>query len=122
MPTFLDLPLPIREKIYRYALVRKRIFVRPFVSMIYLLDQHRKHGGGAPDLPLLCASQQIYNEAMPIYLAENTFSIIQADLLAAARMEYPRVFQNLKLIRRVEIVCDSRDYIYLAQLDRKSVV
>jgi hypothetical protein len=115
MPTFLDLPLPVREKIYRYALVRKRIFVRPFVSMTYLLDQHRKHGGGAPDLPLLCASQQVYNEAMPIYLAENTFSIIQADLLAAARMEYPRVFQNLKLIRRVEIVCDSRDYIYLAQ-------
>lgn len=115
MPSFFDLPLPVREKIYRYALVRKRIFVRPFVSMTYLLDRHRKYGGDVPDLLLVCASKQVYSEAMPIYLTENTFSIIQADLLAAARMEYPRVFQNLKLIRRIEIVCDSRDYVYLAQ-------
>ena len=115
MPSFFDLPLPVREKIYRYALVRRRIFIRPFVSMTYLLDEQHKYGGDAPELPLFCVSKQVYDEAMPIYLSENTFSIIQADLLAAMRMEYPRVFQNLKLIRRIEIVCDSRDYIYLAQ-------
>lgn len=115
MLTFFDLLLSIRETIYRYALVKTRIFVRPFVSMTYLLDKSRKYQGNAPNLDLLCASKQIYDEAMPIYLAENTFSIIQADLLAAARLEYPRVFQNLKQIRRIEIVCDIRDYVYLAR-------
>ncbi|EAW07623.1 uncharacterized protein ACLA_023370 [Aspergillus clavatus NRRL 1] len=52
---------------------------------------------------------------MPIYLSENIFSLVQVDLLAAARAEHPRVFENLKQIRNLELVFDSRDYIYMAQ-------
>lgn len=114
MLTFLDLPLSVRERIYRYTLFKRRIFVRPFVSMTYLKDPSRKRTYDAPTLSLLRTSKQIYEEALPIFLSENTFTIIQVDLLAAARIEYPQVFQNLKLIRKVELIFDARDYLYLA--------
>lgn len=115
MVSFLDLPYSIRKRIYRYALVKKRIFVRPFMSMGYLIDADRTTKYGVPNINLLRASKQIYVEAMPIYLGENTFSIVQIDLLAAACAESERVAYNLKLIRKVELVIDTRDYIYMAQ-------
>lgn len=114
MRTVLDLPLSVRKRIYRYTLVQKRIFVRPFVSMTYLKDPNLKKTYQTPTLSLLRTSKQIYEEALPIFLTENTFTIIQVDLLAAARIEHPQVFQNLKLIRKVEIIFDARDYLYLA--------
>ncbi|RJE25767.1 hypothetical protein PHISCL_01880 [Aspergillus sclerotialis] len=113
--TFFNLPVSVREKIYRYALVRKLVFIRPFVSMAYFQDSSRKFHTDGPILSLLSTSKQIYKEAMPIYLTENIFSIVHSDMLTAARLEYPRVFENLKLIRRLELIFDSRDYVYLRQ-------
>lgn len=115
MVSFLDLPHSVRQRIYRYALVQKRIFVRPFMSMGYLIDADRIEKYGIPNLNLLCASKQIYAEAIPIYLNENTFSIVQVDLLAAASADSERVAYNIKMIRRVELIFDTRDYIYMAQ-------
>ncbi|KAH8426102.1 uncharacterized protein LDX57_003843 [Aspergillus melleus] len=115
MTTFLDLPLPIREQIYRHVLVMVRIFVRPFISMDYLFDANRVKNYGIPTLALLSVCKQVHQEATPIYLRENTFSIVHIDLLAAACRQSPHIAQNLKSIRHVELVFDSRDYIYLAQ-------
>ncbi|KAI9923592.1 hypothetical protein ASPWEDRAFT_503465 [Aspergillus wentii DTO 134E9] len=115
MPSLFDLPLPIREEIYRCALVMDRVFIRPFISMEYVTDPNRTEKHGIPTLTLLRASKQVYQEAMPIYLSENTFSVVQVDILVAARAEYPRVFENLKMIRNLEIVFDCRDYIYMAE-------
>lgn len=115
MVSFFDLPLPIREQIYRFVLVMARIFVRPFISMGYLVDLNRVENYGIPTLSLLSVCKQIHQEATPIYLRENTFSIVHIDLLAAACRELPRIAQNLKAIRHVELVFDCRDYIYLAQ-------
>ncbi|KAK1144023.1 hypothetical protein N8T08_005932 [Aspergillus melleus] len=84
MTTFLDLPLLIREQIYRHVLVMTRIFVRPFISMNYPFDANRVQNYGIPTLTLLSVCKQIYQEATPIYLRENTFSIVHIDLLAAA--------------------------------------
>ncbi|GES59129.1 D-serine dehydratase [Aspergillus terreus] len=102
------------ERIYRHALVTPRIFVRPFITVAYLNDQNRTSRYGILTLSLLRASKQVYSEAMPIYLRENTFSIVQVDVLAAAGRESPRVLYNLRQIRKVEVVFDSRDYIYMA--------
>ncbi|KAA8651896.1 hypothetical protein EYZ11_009465 [Aspergillus tanneri] len=115
MVCFFDLPLPIREQIYRYALVKTRIFVRPFISMEYVFDANRANSYGIPTLSLLCASRQIHKEANPIYLGENIFSVVQIDILAAASRKFPGLAQNLKKIRHLELIFDSRDYIYLAQ-------
>lgn len=114
MLCFLDLPLPIREEIYRYALVTERVFVRPFISMQYLTDQNRGNHS-TPALSLLRVSRQAYKEALPMYLGENTFSIVQVDLLAAAARKCSRVLDNLKQIRKIEVIFDSRDYNYMAQ-------
>lgn len=83
--------------------------------MAYFQDANRKFETNRPIFSLLSTSKQIYNEAMPIYLSENVFSIVHSDILTAARLEYPRVFENLKLIRRLELIFDSRDYVYLRQ-------
>ncbi|KAI9041991.1 uncharacterized protein KD926_006328 [Aspergillus affinis] len=115
MITFLDLPLPIREQIYRHVLVMARIFVRPFISMDYLFDANRVDTYGIPTLSLLSVCKQIHQEATPIYLRENTFSIVHIDLLAGACRDSPRIAQNLKSIRHIELIFDCRDYIYLAQ-------
>lgn len=40
---------------------------------------------------------------------------MQVDFLAAASREYPRVLYNPRQIRKVEVVFNSRDYIYMAQ-------
>ena len=115
MTCFFDLPRPIRETIYRHALVKARIFVRPLISMEYLTNPYREEIYGIPNLALLCTTRKIYREAMPIYLGENTFSIVQVDMLAAARMENRRVARNLQQIRKLELIFDHRDYKYLAQ-------
>ena len=115
MTCFFDLPRPIRETIYRHALVKARIFVRPLISMEYLTNPYREEIYGIPNLALLCTTCKIYREAMPIYLGENTFSIVQVDMLAAARMENRRVAKNLQQIRKLELIFDHRDYKYLAQ-------
>lgn len=115
MASFLDFPYDVREKIYRHALVQKRVFIRPFMSMGYLIDADRIEKYGIPNLNLLCTSKQIYAEATPIYLSENIFSIVHIDILAAACAESERVSYNLKMIRKVELVFDTRDYIYMAQ-------
>ncbi|PLB43668.1 hypothetical protein P170DRAFT_441125 [Aspergillus steynii IBT 23096] len=115
MITFLNLPRPIREQIYRYVLVMARIFVRPFISMDYLFDPNRVETYGSPTLSLLSVCKQIHHEATPIYLRENTFSIVHIDLLAAACRELPRIAHNLASIRHLELVFDCRDYIYFSQ-------
>ncbi|KAL4888728.1 hypothetical protein BDV59DRAFT_196223 [Aspergillus ambiguus] len=115
MTCFFDLPIPIRERIYRHTLVTTRIFVRPFITVEYLTNPNRASQYGVPTLSLLSVSKQVYEEAIPIYLRENTFSIVQVDVLAAASREYPRLLHNLHQIRKVEIVFDSRDYIYMAE-------
>ncbi|RHZ64264.1 uncharacterized protein CDV56_103102 [Aspergillus thermomutatus] len=115
MPCFFDLPQHIRDQIYRYSLLMGRVFIRPFTTVEVLTDLNRTDTYGTPNLALLWTSKRIYEEAMPIYLSENTFSLVQVDLLAAARAEYPRVFENLRKIRNLELVFDCRDYIYLAQ-------
>ncbi|KAF7178650.1 hypothetical protein CNMCM7691_007464 [Aspergillus felis] len=112
---FFNLPHHIRDQIYRYSLVMGRVFIRPFTTVEVLMDPNRKDTYGIPNLALLLTSKRIYEEAMPIYLSENVFSIVQVDLLAAARSEYPRVFDNLRKVRNLELVFDCRDYIYLAQ-------
>lgn len=115
MVCFYDLPRPVRERIYRHALVMARVFVRPLISMEYLLDLDRAEAYGIPNLALLRASRKVYHEAMPIYLDENIFSIVQVDMLAAARMENRRVAKNLRRIRRLELIFDHRDYLYMAR-------
>jgi hypothetical protein len=40
---------------------------------------------------------------------------VQVDFLAATSREYPRVLYNPRQIRKVEVVFNSRDYIYMAQ-------
>lgn len=115
MVTFFDLPYPIREQVYRYVLVMARIFVRPFISMDYLFDPNRVNNYGIPTLALLSVCKQIHQEATPIYLRENTFSIVHIDVLAAACRESPRIAHNLASIRHLELIFDVRDYIYLAQ-------
>ena len=115
MGCFYDLPRPLRERIYRHALVMARVFVRPQISMEYLLDLDQAEVYAIPNLALLQASRKIYHEAMPIYLDENIFSIVQVDLLATARMENPRVAKNLRRIRKVELIFDHRDYLYMAR-------
>ncbi|OJJ81035.1 uncharacterized protein ASPGLDRAFT_1501325 [Aspergillus glaucus CBS 516.65] len=115
MVSFFDLPRSIREEIYRHALVKARVFVRPFISMEYMLHPDRAEIYDNPNLALLCVSRRIYHEATPIYLGENIFSIVQVDMLAAARMENRRVAKNLRQIRRLELIFDHRDYNYMAE-------
>lgn len=118
MTCFYDLPRPIRERIYRDALVMERIFVRPLISMEYIRNPNRAEDYGIPNLALLRVSHKINREAMPIYLDENIFSIVQVDMLAAARMESRQVAKSLRKIRKLELVFDYRDYIYLARFLR----
>ncbi|OJJ49836.1 hypothetical protein ASPZODRAFT_12948 [Penicilliopsis zonata CBS 506.65] len=115
MAGFLDLPLKIRKKIYRYSLVVPRVFVRPFMSMEYTLDPDRQGKHPIPNFSLLLASKMIYNEAMPIFLGENTFSLVHVDLLATLAHQHERVASNLTKIRKLELVFDVRDYNFLAQ-------
>lgn len=115
MVSFFDLPRSIREEIYRHALVKARVFVRPFISMEYMLHPDRAKIYDNPNIALLCASHRIYHEAKLIYLGENIFSIVQVDMLAAARMENRRVAKNLRQIRRLELIFDNRDYKYMAE-------
>lgn len=118
MTCFYDLPRPIRERIYRNALVMERIFVRPLISMEYLRNRNRAEDYGIPNLALLRVSRKINREAMPIYLRENIFSIVQVDMLAAACMESRQVATSLRQIRKLELVFDYRDYMYLARFLR----
>jgi len=115
MVCFFDLPRSVREEIYRHALVKARVFVRPFISMEYMLHPDRAEIYDNPNIALLCVSRLIYHEATPIYLGENIFSIVQVDMLAAARMENRRIAKNLRQIRRLELIFDHRDYKYLAE-------
>lgn len=121
MTCFYDLPRPIREKVYRYALVMERIFVRPLISMEYLRNRNRAEDYGIPNLALLRVSRKINREAMPIYLRENVFSIVQVDILAAARIESQQVAKSLRQIRKLELVFDYRDYMYLARFLRSQL-
>lgn len=115
MVCFFDLPRSVREEIYRYALVKARVFVRPFISMEYILHPDRAEIYDTPNFSLLCVSRRVYHEANPIYLGENIFSIVQVDMLTAARTENRRVAKNLRQIRNVELIFDHRDYKYMAQ-------
>lgn len=115
MVCFFDLPRPVRETVYRHALVTTRVFIRPLISMEYLLNPYRAETYGIPNLALLCVSRKIYQEATPIYLGENIFTIVQVDMLAAARMENRRVAKNLQKIGKLELIFDNRDYQYMAR-------
>lgn len=83
--------------------------------MEYLLNPYRAETCDIPNLALLCVSRKIYQEAMPIYLGENIFTVVQVDMLAAARMENRRVAKNLQKIRKLELIFDNRDYQYLVR-------
>lgn len=62
----MSLPLALRQRIWRLAVVETQFFVYPVVST----EQ--------PDLAMTC--RQIRNEVLPIYYGENTFAIeIPAD-------------------------------------------
>jgi hypothetical protein len=112
--TLFDVPLDVRQKIYRYALVVDRVFVQPFISAKYLADPDRANTHGTPNLAVLRASDRVYREAIPIFYQENTFCIVHPDVLASLRLESPRFRQHFKLIRKVELTLDVRDYQHLS--------
>jgi hypothetical protein len=106
---FYDLALSIRQKIYHHAMVPNYVFVRPFWSYVRKPKQDEKVEVKHANLALLRASKQIYQESMPMFLGENTFQIIHTDMLAVLSTEYPRVRENLKMIRKVELIFDVDD-------------
>ncbi|KAI5289876.1 hypothetical protein KEM52_000637 [Ascosphaera acerosa] len=117
---FYDLPFIARERIYRYALVPGKIFVRPFISLKYLDD--RDSDGGylsayiPPNLALLRTSTSIHAEACFTFYRENIFSFVQPDLLVCLLEEQPhRMRALLKHMHKIEIVFDYRDYQYLTE-------
>lgn len=115
MVNFFDLPLSVRQQIYRYALVPERVFVRP---LRFVKDGMDKSKPGMrenqPTLRLLRASRVIYAEATPIFFGENVFSIAQVDGLAIITHEHSRALDNLALIRKIELIFDVHEYSQMA--------
>lgn len=114
-PTFLDLSLNVRQEIYRYSLVKWRIFVGPFITSRYTDCPERRERDSGANLALVRTCKQVHEEAMPIYLSENIFVLTQIDAVAAARLQYPRVYANLQQIRNVELIFDIADYTTLSE-------
>ncbi|KAK4545967.1 hypothetical protein LTR36_002531 [Oleoguttula mirabilis] len=99
MANFLDLPKPVRERIYELHLESQE----PITS-----SQHRaiiKHnwGEGARSMPpLLRLSRKIEKEAMPFYYANNHFIFDTVNgILAMGYDTWPR---HLRLVRKVTCV------------------
>ncbi|PGH11280.1 hypothetical protein AJ80_07179 [Polytolypa hystricis UAMH7299] len=112
-PSFFDLPLHIRRKIYRHAVVPTRLFVRPFISSIYIDDLDRLETYGTPNMALFQVCKRVNEECTLVFYKENVFSFIHVDLFVGLLIEHPRLGEKLKHMHKVELIFDGRDFQYL---------
>ncbi|KMU87408.1 hypothetical protein CIHG_05202 [Coccidioides immitis H538.4] len=117
-PCFLTLPLNVRQKIYHFALVPERVFIKPFVPTCFRSGNDEQKKYEKPNLAVLRVCKQIYEEAAVVFYKENKFSIVVPDFLLCMIQKYPRLAQNIKLIRHVEIIFDICDFHYLTGVFR----
>ncbi|EER24865.1 hypothetical protein CPC735_014620 [Coccidioides posadasii C735 delta SOWgp] len=115
---FLTLPLNVRQKIYHFALVPERVFIKPFVPTCFRSGNGEQEKYETPNLAVLRVCKQIYEEAALVFYKENKFSIVVPDFLLCMIQKYPRLAQNIKLIRHVEIIFDICDFHYLTGVFR----
>ncbi|KAI5287403.1 hypothetical protein KEM54_006021 [Ascosphaera aggregata] len=111
---FFDFPFEVRERIYRYALVPGKIFVKPFISFRYVEDDVYLSTYTPPNLALLRTSKGVYSEACFTFYRENTFCFVQPDILVTLLRVSPRRMRDLlKHMHKVEIIFDYRDYQFM---------
>ncbi|EEP78519.1 predicted protein [Uncinocarpus reesii 1704] len=115
-PHFFNLPLSLRKKIYHFTLVPGRVFIKPFVPTRYKPGNNAQKKYDAPNLVILRVCKQIYEEAIVEFYRENTFSIVTPDLLLYAIQRYPRLSENIRYIRSVEVIFDICDFRYLTSV------
>ena len=95
----------MREKIYRHALVVKKILLHNFVLHKYVGCKLED-----PNLALLRANKRVNSEAEDIFYNENTFVIMTGVHMAAEAKDNPRLLEKFLKIRYLEIVYDFRDW------------
>lgn len=113
--TIFDLPFEVRERIYRYALVPGKIFVKPFVSFRYLEDDEYLSAYTPPNLAIFRVCKDVYAEACFTFYRENTFAFVQPDILVTLLQESPKRMRDLlKHMHKVEMIFDYRDYQFIS--------
>lgn len=90
---FLDLPAELRNDIYRHAILKdKKILVTT---------------SGIDEPSLLRACKQIRDEALPIYYAENRFTLQIIDYKSDVVLSFERR-ERCQILRRHNIECEIR--------------
>lgn len=103
----------MRKRIYHFALVPERVFVKPFVPIRFKSSENQKKQCQTPNLALLRVCKIIYHEAILVFYGENVFSIVTPDFFFCLLRRYPRLTKHLGFIRSVEIIFDIHDFKYL---------
>ena len=102
MATFFDLPIPVREKIYRLHLVQKR----PITFHQYYAEPHsnsRKNLKDKTRMPAICwVSKRLEKEASVIYYGENHFEFDGGKRCGSiiSFREYTRL-RHFRLVRKI---------------------
>ena len=107
------LPVDLRRRVYRHALVVERVYLKIFLSFKLRRDlngtnplAHR----AVPNLALLSTTHKIYEEASEIFWTENTFVLSHAGIWINHSNYISGFRAKLQSIRRLDFIFDFRDY------------
>ncbi|PGH17639.1 hypothetical protein AJ79_01001 [Helicocarpus griseus UAMH5409] len=115
--SFLDLPLNVRCKIYRYACVPGKILVKPYLFLsISQNPYYTEHSAncGPVNFALMKTCKKIHDEIVPILYSENILIFIHPDAFQSIMSTNANFSKYFKHIRKVEIVFD---YRYLRDIE-----